>query len=111
LRTATRVAAISRSAATDCHLYTGYPADQIDVAYPFVEKVFRLGAVDAGRRDVARQALCASLPELPERFILSVTGIHRSKNTGFLLDCFAQARRRQGWTGLPLVIVLPAAWT
>ena len=43
--------------------------------------------------------------------MLSVTGIHRSKNTGFLLDCFADVRRRQAWTGLPLVIVLPTAWT
>lgn len=111
LRTATRVAAISQSAATDLRLYTGYPVDRIDIAYPFVAEIFRSGAVDAPRRAAARQALRAALPELPERFILSVTGIHRSKNTGFLLDCFAEVRRRPGWTGLPLVIVLPATWT
>jgi glycosyltransferase involved in cell wall biosynthesis len=110
LRAATRVAAISRSAAADFRLYTGYPAAQIDVAYPFVEKVFRLDAVDATRRELARQALRTTLPALPERFMLSVTGIHRSKNTRFLLDCFAEAQRRLRGARLPLVVVLPAAW-
>ncbi len=111
IRSATRVTAISRSAADDLRLYTGYSAAQIDVAYPFVDKVFRVGAVDATRRAAARQLLRSTLPALPEQFMLSVTGIHRSKNISFLLDCFAEARRRRGWTGLPLVIVLPTAWT
>ena len=111
VRAATRVAAISRSAAADLHLYPGYPAGQIDVAYPFVEKIFRLGFVGATHRALARERLHAALPELPKHFMLSVTGVHRSKNTGFLLDCFAKARHHRGWTRLPLVIVLPAAWT
>jgi len=111
LRAANRVAAISRSAATDLRLYTGYPAERIDIAYPFVEAVFRPRRVDGVRRSAARAALRDSLPGLPSRFMLSVTGIHRSKNTGFLLESFAEARRRPGWPGLPLVVVLPTAWT
>lgn len=111
LRAATRIAAISHSAATDLHIYTGYPRGQIDLTYPFVDQVYRLGRVDAGARLAARAALRPALPDLPERFFLSVTGIHRSKHACFLLDSFAAARKRRGWPGLPLVIVLPAHWT
>jgi glycosyltransferase involved in cell wall biosynthesis len=111
VRTASRVAAISRSAATDLHLYTGYPADRIDIAYPFVDASFRPGRVDDERRAAARGALRGVRPDLPKRFMLSVTGIHRSKNAGFLIDSFAAAQRCRGWPGLPLVVVLPAAWT
>lgn len=110
LRVAARVGAISHSAAWDLRCYTGYPADRIDITYPFIETAFRLDAVGADRRARARAALRASLPSLPERFLLSVTGIHRSKNLGFLLDSYALARRRPGWNGLPLVVVLPATW-
>jgi len=111
MRAATRVAAISSSAAHDLRLYTGYPAERIDITYPFVETLFRLGLPDPGRRQMARTAIDRLLPDLRERFVLSVTGIHRSKNIGFLLDCFAAARARPDWPQLPLVIVLPAAWT
>jgi glycosyltransferase involved in cell wall biosynthesis len=111
LRTATRVAAISRSAATDLHLYTGYPRSQIDITYPFVDDVFRLRMVDDDARAAARATARFAHPTVPQRFFLSVTGIHRSKNLGFLLDAFARVRETRGWTGLPLVIVLPAHWT
>jgi glycosyltransferase involved in cell wall biosynthesis len=111
LRTATRVAAISRSAAADLHLYTGYQRTRIDITYPQVDEVFRLRAVDDNARKAARAAARRAQPELPERFFLSVTGIHRSKNLGFLLDAFARARAARGWVGLPLVVLLPARWT
>ncbi len=110
VRSATRVAAISRSAGTDLRLYTGYPSQQIDIAYPYVEAIFRPGDVDNERRVAALWALRGLVPKVPQRFILSVTGIHRSKNVKFLLDCFAEARRHRDWTGLSLVIVLPATW-
>ncbi|MEY3731530.1 MAG: hypothetical protein RLZZ57_2286, partial [Pseudomonadota bacterium] len=111
LRTATRVAAISRSAATDLHLYTGYRRSQIDITYPFVAEVFQLRMVDDEARAAGRAAARRAHPTVPERFFLSVTGIHRSKNLGFLLDAFARVRETRGWTGLPLVIVLPTYWT
>jgi glycosyltransferase involved in cell wall biosynthesis len=111
LRIATRVAAISRSAATDLHLYTGYPRSQIDITYPFVDEVFRLRMMHDDARTASRAAVRLAHPTVPERFFLSVTGIHRSKNLGFLLDAFTRVRETRGWTGLPLVIVLPAHWT
>jgi glycosyltransferase involved in cell wall biosynthesis len=111
LRAATRVGAISQSAARDLRFYTGYPAPRIDITYPFIESSFRPGPIDDAAREAARHALRERQAELPERFMLSVTGIHRSKNVGLLLDAFAAARRRAGWTGLPLVIVLPSHWT
>lgn len=110
VRAATRVGAISRSAAHDLRCYTGYAADRIDITYPFIEGVFRLGPVGQDQRQRARAALRGSQPTLPDRFLLSVTGIHRSKNLGFLLEAYALARRQAGWTGLPLVVVLPANW-
>jgi glycosyltransferase involved in cell wall biosynthesis len=111
LRSATRVTAISHSAATDLRLYTGYPSDRIDITHPFVEDAFRRDVVDQDLRAEARYALRKAIPRLPERFILSVTGIHHSKNAGFLLECFAKARQHRDWPGLPLVILLPAEWT
>jgi glycosyltransferase involved in cell wall biosynthesis len=107
LRASTRVAAISLSAKQDLGLYTGYPAGRIDITYPYVATVFRPGQVDEERRAEARAALRLGLPELPERFMLSVTGVHRSKNLGFLIESYARARRHRDWTGLPLVVVLP----
>ena len=111
VRAATRVSAISRSSAHDLHLYTGYPEGRIDITYPFVEETYRLGPIDAARRATAREALATQCPNIPESFMLSVTGIHRSKNTRFLLQSYGLARRQHGWTGLPLVIVLPTHWT
>ena len=58
LRAAIYIAAISRSAASDFRLYTGYPADQIDIAYPFVEEVYGRHALQC--RSAVTTARCSA---------------------------------------------------
>jgi glycosyltransferase involved in cell wall biosynthesis len=106
------VIAISRSAANDLHLYTGFPADRTHIAYPIIESVFR--PID---QDEAALVNLANEPDFrtvdfaifPERFILSVTGIHHAKNVSLLVSGFLKAARELG-DGCGLVIVLPSAW-
>jgi glycosyltransferase involved in cell wall biosynthesis len=103
VRRSERVIAISHASKEDLCKYTGYDPDQVDVAYPIVESVFRRN--QPGEND--KTGLAASLNWLPPpRFILSVTGFHRSKNVKSLLKAYALARG-DGLT-LPLVLVLPS---
>ncbi|MGD0579375.1 MAG: glycosyltransferase family 1 protein [Bryobacteraceae bacterium] len=105
-----RVVAISQSAASDLHLYTGYSPANTHIAYPLIDSTFRhiederiLQSPIEGRDANSR----VDSQRLPERFILSVTGIHRAKNVSVLLDAFKKASRELGedWG---LIIVLPS---
>lgn len=107
-----RVLAISQSAGKDLRLYTGYCASRTHIAYPLVEKTFRPLAPDSQETEENIQDLDHGkvvFRRLPEQFILSVTGIHHSKNVSLLVDGFLTAARE-----LPeengLVIVLPSAF-
>ena len=98
-----RVIAISRTSRADLRLYTGYDSKRVDIAYPVVEGIFRPSLVS----DRDRDELFASLNwKAPDRFALSVTGFHRSKNVKTLLLAFAEACRA-GFS-LPLVLVMPS---
>jgi glycosyltransferase involved in cell wall biosynthesis len=106
---ASRIIAISQSSANDLRLFTGFPASRIHVAYPLIEAVFRqlepAGCVYGLEQNVVNRL---NLSSLPKRFILSVTGIHRSKNVQLLIEGFhtASAQLGEDWA---LVIVLPSA--
>src|SRR5204863_5522742 len=103
VRRARRLVAISASAAGDASAYLGYPADRATVAYPVVEPHFR---PLAPAETEAHLAALRQRSSLPEAFLLSVTGVHHSKNAGTLLEAHRRLFARRG---LPLVIVLPTA--
>ncbi|MGI8983961.1 MAG: glycosyltransferase [Acidimicrobiales bacterium] len=96
-----RLVAISGSARDDASLYVGFPPSRVDVAFPVAEPCFRPMA----RHDVEKGL--AGLRErgvgVPDRYLLTVSHIHHTKNLGTLLEGFAlvpPALRRE----LPLVI-------
>jgi glycosyltransferase involved in cell wall biosynthesis len=101
LRSATRLIAISKAARDGVHLYTGYPLNRIDVAYPAPDEVFAPMTPPQVRSSLAR--LRSTVP-LPERYALTVTSpTYPSKNLGTLLRAYTmlpEVIRRD----LPLVI-------
>jgi len=99
------VVSISQSAARDLRLYTGYPDDRISLVYPLIEAGFQKLPRSKGLE--ARNS--PNLTGLPRKFILSVTGIHRSKNAGMLLESFSEARGHLN-KEMHLVILLPGAF-
>lgn len=103
VRKADEVIAISQSARDDLIAYTGYRAEDIHLCYPIIEKDFSL--ISGKLAELRLQRLRAQA-KLPRKFMLSVTGIHRSKNLPFLLDAY-KAYSRQSAAALPLLIVLP----
>lgn len=100
LRGASRLLAISRSARRDAAVYLGFPEDRIDVAYPVANPVFRPIARDRARRTLAR--LLRSV-RLPERYLLTVSAYHHSKNLQGLMAAYALLPPRLRLE-LPLVV-------
>lgn len=108
--TSDHVIAISKSAAFDLKQYTGYSLDQISIAYPVIEGVFR--PIERGDRKTFLKALAARFPAFGKHsgpFILSVTGVHRSKNAHLLVEAYTAVAGELG-SAWKLVIVLPSKW-
>lgn len=108
--TSDHVIAISKSAAFDLRQYTGYPLDQVSIAYPVIEGVFHPIAVRD--REMPLETLAARFRAFAEHngpFILSVTEVHRSKNAHLLVEAYTQVAEELGpeWK---LVVVLPGKW-
>lgn len=96
----TRMIAISESARTDAAQYLGFPARRIDVAWPMADECFRI---------LAPAELAGSLAGLrrrvpvPERYLLTVSHLHHTKNLTTLLRAYSllpEGLRDQ----LPLVV-------
>ncbi|HEU5097585.1 MAG TPA: glycosyltransferase, partial [Roseiflexaceae bacterium] len=97
---ADRLIAISQSARQDAINYLGFPARNIDVAYPIADPCFKVLSNDTVQHTL--QPLRKRL-RLPEQFTMSVTHFHHSKNLETLLSAYAlvsPSLRAQ----LPLVI-------
>jgi glycosyltransferase involved in cell wall biosynthesis len=98
---ASRLIAISEATRQDGHKYLGMPLDRIELAYPAVDPFFQIRPIPEVRQVLA--PLRARL-KIPERFVLSVTHIHHSKNLETLFAAYAQlpdAMREE----CPLVVV------
>lgn len=96
----TRLLAISDAAGRDASQYLGIPAGRIDRAWPIPDAVFRPLPGHVLRK---LRTPMASRLRLPERFVLTVTDPHHSKNLGTLLRGYAQLPPALR-TELPLVI-------
>ena len=83
---ATRLLAISESARHDATLYLGFDPDRIDVATPVADDCFRPRT--DGEVTVGLKGLRSRL-RLPERFVMSVTHMHHSKNVAVLLEAYS----------------------
>lgn len=97
---ARRLIAISQSASHDAFHYLGVTPDRVDVAYPMVDPAFR--PVDDAAAEAALRRLRAD-HAVPDRYILSVTHFHHSKNVELLFGAYAQLPR-QLRRQLPLVL-------
>jgi glycosyltransferase involved in cell wall biosynthesis len=86
LNGATRLLAISESARRDAAVYLGFPADRIDVAYPVANSIFRPVPEKQARQMLKRVLRTV---RLPERFILTISAYHHSKNLQGLMAAFA----------------------
>ncbi len=82
---ANRFIAISQSAKKDAIVYLGYPADQIDIAYPIPDPNFKILPKEKlqSRLRILRKRI-----SLPESFFLNVTGFHYTKNHSTLLRAY-----------------------
>ena len=103
IQEAERLIAISGSAKEDAYHFLGYPGDRVDLAYPIVSDAFRVLSEDEASDvllDLRKRI------DLPGEFLLSVTGIHHSKNVKVLLEAYKRLPPSLKRT-LPLVIVLP----
>jgi glycosyltransferase involved in cell wall biosynthesis/SAM-dependent methyltransferase len=99
--TADWLVAISESSRRDAAAYLGFPLSRIDVAYPVPDPWFRVlprGAVQSGLERLRSEM------GLPDEFLMSVPGLHHSKNLDTLLAAYASLQ--PGLRGrLPLVLV------
>lgn len=98
------VIAISNSTKRDLISYLDFPESAISVAYPLIDDHFK--PISHNACDVALKKLKAD-NDFPSRFILSVTGIHRSKNLAHLLRAY-EHWRRVTQEEISLLIVLPS---
>jgi len=81
-----RMIAISQSARMDAATYLGYPSGRIDVAWPVADDCFRV--LDAPDLAGSLAALRRRVP-VPERFVLTVSHLHHTKNLGTLLRAYS----------------------
>jgi glycosyltransferase involved in cell wall biosynthesis/SAM-dependent methyltransferase len=98
--TATRLLAISDGTRDDVVEYLGFPRDAVDRAWPFADACFRPMGDDAVT--AALGPLHARVG-LPDRFVLTVSALHHTKNLELLLAAYARLSapfRR----ALPLVV-------
>ena len=86
IQRADRLIAISQSARADATNYLGFPANNIDVAYPIADPCFKILSTETIQRTL--QPLRKRL-RLPEQFVMSVTHFHHSKNLEILLSAYA----------------------
>lgn len=100
IKGATRLLAISDAAGRDAAQHLGIPAERIDRAWPMPDAVFR-PLPDHLLRKLG--IAMASRLRLPERYVLTVTDPHHSKNLGTLLHGYAQLPASLR-TELPLVV-------
>ncbi len=97
---AQRLIAISKSARDDAVNYLGFPRAKIDVVWPVADACFRRLAateVDTALRTLRKRV------RLPERFVVTVSHFHHTKNLHALLRAYSlmtPARRVE----LPLVV-------
>lgn len=88
---ATRLLAISESAKRDANLYLGFPKDRIDVVSPVADDWFGPLGEEELRPVLGR---LRERLRLPERFVLTVTHIHHTKNFDMLLDAYSRIEQR-----------------
>jgi glycosyltransferase involved in cell wall biosynthesis len=101
LRNADRLLAISESARDDGNRYLGISKQQIDLAYPFADPMFR--QLPQAHIDAMLRPLRSRL-SLPATFLLSLSHMHHSKNLENLFAAYGrlpESLRR----AVPLVIV------
>lgn len=106
LRTSRRLISISKSARYDAYCYLGYDQDRVDVAYPVVDPLFQVLPLDRVQRTLDK--LSQRTP-VPQQYILSVIGVHYSKNAATLFKAYGMlptSLQEQ----LPLFVVLPSEW-
>ncbi|MGH2718917.1 MAG: glycosyltransferase, partial [Actinomycetota bacterium] len=95
-----RLLAISDTARDDAVRLLGAPRERIDRAWPVPDEVFRpLPAHQLGKL----LTVLASRVRIPERFVLTVSHLHHSKNLGTLLAGYAELPATLR-TVLPLVV-------
>lgn len=83
---AARLLAISESARTDASMYIGFPRDRIDVAFPLADEIFQPMPYELARGTLRR---LIRRTRIPERFILTVSATHHTKNLDGLLKAFS----------------------
>ena len=81
-----RMIAISEAAKTDATVYLGFPPDRIDVAWPIPDECFRPLSPAVLVGSLAR--LRTRIP-LPDRYVLTVSHLHHTKNLQTLLRGYA----------------------
>src|SRR5579883_832995 len=95
-----RLLAISDTARDDAVRLLGAPRERIDRAWPVPDEVFRpLPAHQLGKL----LTILSSRVRIPERFVLTVSHLHHSKNLGTLMAGYAELPARLR-TILPLVV-------
>ncbi|HLI55787.1 MAG TPA: glycosyltransferase, partial [Actinomycetota bacterium] len=95
-----RLLAISDTARDDAVRLLGAPRERIDRAWPVPDEVFRpLPAHQLGKL----LTILSSRVRTPERFLLTVSHLHHSKNLGTLMAGYAELPARMR-TILPLVV-------
>jgi glycosyltransferase involved in cell wall biosynthesis/SAM-dependent methyltransferase len=85
---AERLLAISESARRDASTFLGVPASRIDLAYPVADPCFRILPAEATRSGL--DSLRRRRITVPDRFLLTVTHLHYSKNLNTLLAGYAR---------------------
>ena len=88
---ATRMLAISESARRDASAYVGFPRERIDVVSPVADACFR--PLDPYELGLALAGL-GKRAAIPERFVLTVSSTHHTKNAGTLLAAYARLDER-----------------
>jgi FkbM family methyltransferase len=83
---AERMIAISHAAKSDATRFLGYPSDRVDVAWPIPDDCFRPLAPEVVDRSLER--LRSRIP-LPDRYVLTVSHLHHTKNLYSLLRAYA----------------------
>lgn len=86
LKSADRLVAISESARQDAVHYLGYPEDRIDLAYPIADPCFRVLEPELVQDHLHE---LNSRVKIPEKFILSVSYLHHTKNLQALLEGYS----------------------
>lgn len=106
LQASQRLISISLATKQDAYFLLGYPKDRNQVAYPIVEPCFRVLSPEDCSKNMSS---LRNKYRIPSQFILSITGIHHSKNARTLLNAYnslPESLKKE----LPLLMVFPSEY-